>query len=476
MASASSSTDSVISSTTRRGSMPGARQDRGHRGDRGRVEHLAGGEVHARSARSARSPPARRPARAPTSPSARWRRSPRRAARRTRGRSSPRCGCCQRTSASWPSTVERAEVDDRLEVHDHLTGLDRAPARRPPARGGRRRWCASGARRARRGPCRWPWRRTSRGRRPAARPRPTRRSPLARPRLALIAQVAPGHREGHVERRQHPLGDAAGPPRSPCRPRRGWRTRRRRSGPRCRRGARRPAAARPPTTSRRSPASCPRLSLTVLKSSRSTNSTRDRVVAALLRARGRGDRGTALGWRGAVSGSWNAWNSSSPSRSRSSATVRSRWRFSSRFSRTVTICRATSSTAMIAPTTPRNGPMPAPGRRPTDEDGDAGDHRQVRHGDAAGRLRERARRLLGRRLHGHARGQGEQREAERPAEVGHGVVPVGALGGQVGEHAVGHGERHDAGRHERQRPGRGAGSRRTRTATTTATVTTSATG
>ena len=52
----------------------------------------------------------------------------------------------------------------------------------------------------------------------------------------------------------------------------------------------------------------------------------------------------------------------------------------------------------------------------------------------------------------HHRGQGEQREAQGPAEVGHRVVAVGALGGHVGERAVGDREAHHAQRHDGQRP------------------------
>ena len=57
----------------------GAGEDAGDRGDRGGIEQLPGGQVHADLAAAARPAPARRPARAPTSPSGRWRRSPRRA-------------------------------------------------------------------------------------------------------------------------------------------------------------------------------------------------------------------------------------------------------------------------------------------------------------------------------------------------------------------------------------------------------------
>ena len=62
-----------------------------------------------------------------------------------------------------------------------------------------------------------------------------------------------------------------------------------------------------------------------------------------------------------------------------------------------------------------------------------------------------ARAGLGGRLAGHDRGQGEEREPERPADVGHRVVAVGALGGHVGERAVGDREAHHAGRDHGQR-------------------------
>ncbi len=172
MASASSSTDSVISSTTRRGSMPVRARMAGHGGDRTRVEDLAGGQVHGDRRRWARSAPARRPARAPTSRWGRWRRSPRRGARRASGAEQAPLGVLPAHQGLVALDLQGHEVDDRLEVHSQLDRTSTAvPARRPPARAGRRPRSASGARTARPGPCRSPWRRTWPGRRPAARPR-----------------------------------------------------------------------------------------------------------------------------------------------------------------------------------------------------------------------------------------------------------------------------------------------------------------
>ena len=207
MASASSSTDSVISSTTRRGSMP----------VRVRIAATvvtAAGSSSWRAARftrdparRARSAPARRPARAPTSPSARWPRSPRRAGTNDAGLQQPALRV--------------------LPAHQGLVALHR---QRAPGR----RW-AGGTRPSRRPRPRAFTSATSSRRSTAdVRIRCSKSSTRALP-LALAAyiarsascstalaglvltagqaearadpEVAPGDRERHVERGQHPLGE-----------------------------------------------------------------------------------------------------------------------------------------------------------------------------------------------------------------------------------------------------------------------------
>ena len=102
------------------------------------------------------------------------------------------------------------------------------------------------------------------------------------------------------QRLEDPLGGVGRLLRRSRRPRAGSRTRRRRSAPRCRwRGCWRRGAWRP-RAGTLSPAAWPRLSLTVLKSSRSMKSTARRLSSRRRgRPRGARARRTGRGWAGA---------------------------------------------------------------------------------------------------------------------------------------------------------------------------------
>ena len=104
---------------------PGAGEDGGHGGDGGRIEHLPGGEVHARSARCgqvAACSQARSSTHQPIGTMAPVSSAKRH--ERLRAEQAP-----LRVLPAHEGLValdrQRGEVDDRLEVHDHLAGLDR---------------------------------------------------------------------------------------------------------------------------------------------------------------------------------------------------------------------------------------------------------------------------------------------------------------------------------------------------------------
>ena len=249
----------------------------------------------------------------------------------------------------WRCTRISPRLDGGLDVGDQLQAVDRGGAHRVLEA-------------ARRAPCRWPWPRTSRGRRRAARPRRTRsgrwpargwRSPAGRGRPPRTAPRAPDSTRCAITGPSVPawspstrMANSSPPMRATVSP------------------TRTHARSRSPTdTSRRSPTSWPRLSFTVLKSSRSTKSTDTGSSRRCSSAWSRRSRNSAR-LASCVSGSWNAWNSSCPSRSRSSATVSSRLPVSSRFSSIVSIWRRDEHDARPAlDVAARNGPIVSPGER-----------------------------------------------------------------------------------------------------------------
>ena len=148
---------------------------------------------------------------------------------------------------------------------------------------------------------------------------------IAMPTLARTSNVAAVQAERAPQRLEDALGDCTRGLDRPGRPRAGRRTRRRPSAPRvsavahaCRmRAGHRDQQL---VAARRGP----RLSLTALKSSRSRKSTASGGCAAARPGRGhaRAGRGTAPGWAGPVSESWNAWWRSCSSSERRSVTSR----------------------------------------------------------------------------------------------------------------------------------------------------------
>ena len=111
-----------------------------------------------------------------------------------------------------------------------------------------------------------------------------------------LSSTTNGRRTRLADRGRHPA-------RRPWTPRAGSRTRRRPAARRCRRCAGICGCARPSSVRSWSPAEWPRLSLTVLKSSTSRNSTATGSSARrAARARARRGRGTARGWPGRSAG------------------------------------------------------------------------------------------------------------------------------------------------------------------------------
>ena len=224
------------------------------------------------------------------------------------GATVPRSGCCQRSSASTPDEPAVAEVArsaGRRRMNSPRSSarsrsrLQREAAQRPP------RACPA--------------------RRPRSRFLPLlfavyiATSALRSSSSAVVVAVAapsrsrcsrgrtsslPSMHERRLERVEQPPADVDRRARRRPGPRAGSRTRRRRAGRPCRRRGAQPGAASATAISSWSPAPWPRLSLTVLKSSRSRKSTATRSLRALgpRRSRAGGGRGTGRGSRGRSAG------------------------------------------------------------------------------------------------------------------------------------------------------------------------------
>ena len=174
MASASRSTDSVISSTTRRGSIP-------VRARMAATVVTAAGSSTWRAARFTAIRPGR-PGRRLLAGPLEHPPAHRHDGARLLGEGHERLRAEQAALRVLPAHERLVALHRSAWPGRRWAGGTRPsrPPRRPPARrrrapGGRRPSCACGARRARRVPSRWPWPRTWPGRRPAARPRRSRR-------------------------------------------------------------------------------------------------------------------------------------------------------------------------------------------------------------------------------------------------------------------------------------------------------------
>ena len=190
------------------------------------------------------------------------------------GSTSPRRGWNQRASASTATTRPVVEADDRLVVDADLVALDRLLERGRELVAPRGCACASPARRTRSAACRSllavyiatsALREQLVGRLASA--------AVAMPMLACIEHSRPWSDERRAQRCDDPVARRARRSLVVARPRAGRRTRRRRGGPPCRRRGRQPRRRSATSTSSSSPAAWPRLSLIVLKSSRSRKRT-----------------------------------------------------------------------------------------------------------------------------------------------------------------------------------------------------------
>ena len=210
------------------------------------------------------------------------------------GATSPRSGCCQRTSASAPTQRAVGERDDRLEEEPELAALERAVRARSRSR------CAVAARARMRVVEHLDQRALPRvlgavhrgvgvaeqllGRSSPGRPARCRRS------RRRTCSVAVEH-ERRPDRLEQPLGDLDRVLLAASRPARSSHSTVNSSPPKratVSPGRITPRAAAPTSTSSSSPASWPRLSLTFLKRSRSRNSTATRCAVARGHARARG--------------------------------------------------------------------------------------------------------------------------------------------------------------------------------------------
>ena len=232
------------------------------------------------------------------------------------GWTSPRVGWCQRTSASIPATRAVAQPHDRLEVQLELARRRSRAAARPAARAARARARASRPRRPGSRPCRRACRCTSPRRRcGSARPRrrasasasvPLRAMPMLGRTDRSLSDDARSASRTRATRRSARSSAAAGSPTSSSR-----------IGElvaaEARGGVGRAdgldAGARPTCCSTSSPAAWPRLSLIVLKSSRSRKMTATarapRARRARARAATRSENSARFGRP--VTASWNAW-------------------------------------------------------------------------------------------------------------------------------------------------------------------------
>ena len=195
----------------------------------------------------------------------------------------PRSGWRQRSSASTPETGRRARRDDRLVVQLELVVGDRALQVGAQLEAGEHALVHRAARTGGSRPCRRAWRCTSRRRRCGSARRRRRPSP-ARPSrcrgCARSDELLVLDAQRHGERLEDALGGRRPPPGAARRPRAARRTRRRRSARRCRwRGCSR-SRRLATSISTWSPAAWPRLSLIVLKSSRSMKMTADAAAVA----------------------------------------------------------------------------------------------------------------------------------------------------------------------------------------------------